>query len=76
MDFLDFQLIFLRIRVIGNVSLVNCSNEKNSQDFFDDQHYVLKGASFATATQLLRKSFRNWYQDVYPYMFAKFRCCQ
>ena len=46
-----------------------------SKDFFDGQHYVVKGGSLATAPQLLRKSFRNWYQDVYPYMFAKFRTC-
>lgn len=45
-----------------------------SQDFFDDKHFVLKGASWATAADLLRPSFRNWYQAHYPYVFAKFRC--
>jgi formylglycine-generating enzyme required for sulfatase activity len=35
---------------------------------------VLKGASWATDAQLIRKSFRNWYQARYPYVFAKFRC--
>jgi formylglycine-generating enzyme required for sulfatase activity len=45
-----------------------------SADFFDGKHFVLKGASWATASQLLRKSFRNWYQAHYPYVFAKFRC--
>jgi ergothioneine biosynthesis protein EgtB len=45
-----------------------------SQDFFDGKHYVLKGASWATAADLLRPSFRNWYQAHYPYVFAKFRC--
>jgi ergothioneine biosynthesis protein EgtB len=45
-----------------------------SKDFFDGKHFVLKGASWATATELLRPSFRNWYQAHYPYMFAKFRC--
>jgi ergothioneine biosynthesis protein EgtB len=45
-----------------------------SKDFFDDKHFVLKGASWATAPELLRPSFRNWYQVHYPYVFAKFRC--
>src|SRR3989441_6541184 len=45
-----------------------------SADFFDGKHYVLKGASWATAANLIRPSFRNWYQARYPYVFAKFRC--
>jgi len=45
-----------------------------SADFFDGRHYVLKGASWATAAELTRRSFRNWYQAQYPYVFAKFRC--
>ena len=45
-----------------------------SQDFFDGKHFVVKGASWATATGLLRPSFRNWYQAHYPYVFTKFRC--
>lgn len=45
-----------------------------SADFFDAKHYVLKGASWATDTQLIRRSFRNWYQARYPYVLAKFRC--
>jgi ergothioneine biosynthesis protein EgtB len=45
-----------------------------SRDFFDGKHFVLKGASWATAADLLRPSFRNWYQGHYPYVFAKFRC--
>jgi formylglycine-generating enzyme required for sulfatase activity len=45
-----------------------------SEDFFDGKHFVLKGASWATATELIRPSFRNWYQAHYPYVFAKFRC--
>ncbi len=44
-----------------------------SADFFDGKHYVLKGASWATAKELFRPSFRNWYQGRYPYVFAKFR---
>ena len=45
-----------------------------SKDFFDGKHFVLKGASWATAQELIRPSFRNWYQAHYPYVFAKFRC--
>jgi ergothioneine biosynthesis protein EgtB len=45
-----------------------------SADFFDGKHYVVKGASWATDSGLLRRSFRNWYQARYPYVFAKFRC--
>ena len=45
-----------------------------SADFFDGKHFVLKGASWATARELVRPSFRNWYQAHYPYLFAKFRC--
>jgi ergothioneine biosynthesis protein EgtB len=45
-----------------------------SRDFFDGKHFVLKGASWATAAGLIRPSFRNWYQAHYPYVFAKFRC--
>jgi formylglycine-generating enzyme required for sulfatase activity len=45
-----------------------------SADFFDGKHFVLKGASWATAQELARPSFRNWYQAHYPYVFAKFRC--
>ena len=45
-----------------------------SKDFFDGKHFVVKGASWATDKQLLRSSFRNWYQAHYPYVFAKFRC--
>ncbi len=45
-----------------------------SSDFFDGKHYVMKGASPATARELIRRSFRNWFYDDYPYMYAKFRC--
>jgi formylglycine-generating enzyme required for sulfatase activity len=45
-----------------------------SADFFDGKHFVVKGASWATAGELTRRSFRNWYQAHYPYVFAKFRC--
>ncbi len=45
-----------------------------SADFFDGKHFVMKGGSWATDAELLRPSFRNWYQAHYPYVFAKFRC--
>jgi len=45
-----------------------------SRDFFDGQHYVLLGASWATDAALVRRSLRNWFQPHYPYVFAKFRC--
>jgi formylglycine-generating enzyme required for sulfatase activity len=45
-----------------------------SQDFFDGQHRVLLGASWATDDTFVRKSFRNWFQPHYPYVFSKFRC--
>ena len=44
-----------------------------STDFFDGRHYVLRGASWATDERLVRRSFRNWFQPHYPYVFAKFR---
>lgn len=44
-----------------------------SADFFDGQHYVLKGASPVTAKELIRRSFRNWFRPNYPYVYAKFR---
>ena len=46
-----------------------------SVDFFDGQHYVLKGASPATCVELIRRSFRNWFRPNYPYVYAKFRLC-
>jgi len=45
-----------------------------SANFFDGRHYVLKGGSARTATCLLRRSFRNWFQPHYPYVYAGFRC--
>jgi gamma-glutamyl hercynylcysteine S-oxide synthase len=47
-----------------------------SANFFDDEHYVLKGGSPRTAARLLRRSFRNWFRRDYPYMYATFRCVE
>ena len=44
-----------------------------SADFFDGSHYVLKGASPATARGLVRPGFRNWFRPRYPYVYATFR---
>jgi len=44
-----------------------------SADFFDDQHFVLKGASPRTAKVLTRRSLRNWFRPDYPYVYATFR---
>ena len=44
-----------------------------SANFFDGQHYVLKGGSPRTAACLLRPSFRNWFRPAYPYIYATFR---
>jgi gamma-glutamyl hercynylcysteine S-oxide synthase len=49
------------------------SYPRYSVDFFDGKHYVLKGASPATARELLRPSLRNWFRATYPYVYAKFR---
>ena len=47
-----------------------------SADFFDGEHFVLKGASPATARDLLRPTFRNWFRQRYPHVYATFRCVQ
>jgi gamma-glutamyl hercynylcysteine S-oxide synthase len=44
-----------------------------SADFFDGDHYVLKGGSCATDALLLRSSFRNWFRHRYPYAYTTFR---
>ncbi|KAG0347982.1 hypothetical protein BG005_011787 [Podila minutissima] len=45
-----------------------------SSDFFDEKHMVVLGGSWATHPRLVeRRSFRNWFQANYPYVFAGFR---
>ncbi|KAI7904403.1 uncharacterized protein BX663DRAFT_504955 [Cokeromyces recurvatus] len=47
-----------------------------SSDFFDGKHRVVLGASWATHPRIAeRKTFRNWYQSGYPYVFSGFRLC-
>ena len=43
-----------------------------SSDFFDDSHYVIKGASQRTAHRLVRRSLRNWFRPEYPYVYGTF----
>jgi ergothioneine biosynthesis protein EgtB len=45
-----------------------------SANFFDGRHYVMKGASPRTASCMLRRSFRNWFQPHYPFVYSSFRC--
>ena len=45
-----------------------------SADFFDGEHFVMKGASPATPRELVRPGFRNWFRPRYPYAYAGFRC--
>lgn len=47
-----------------------------SANFFDSEHYVMKGGSPRTDARLLRRSFRNWFRRDYPYMYATFRCVE
>lgn len=47
-----------------------------SADFFDGQHYVMKGGSTRTERSMLRRSFRNWFQPHYPYTYTGFRLAQ
>ncbi|POW19153.1 hypothetical protein PSHT_04954 [Puccinia striiformis] len=42
-----------------------------SKDFFDGEHNILLGGSWATIPRIAhRPSFVNWYQFKYPYVFA------
>ena len=45
-----------------------------SAEFFDGDHFVMKGASPLTARTLVRRGFRNWFRPRYPYVYATFRC--
>ena len=47
-----------------------------SANFFDGQHFVMKGGSHRTDACMLRRPFRNWFQPHYPYVYATFRCVE
>ena len=51
----------------------SASYPEYSSDFFDESHYVIKGASPVTARELVRPTFRNWFRPRYPYVYATFR---
>ena len=55
---------------------VMASYPEYSADFFDGDHFVVKGASPATGRGLVRRSFRNWFRPNYPYTYATFRCAR
>jgi gamma-glutamyl hercynylcysteine S-oxide synthase len=44
-----------------------------SANFFDGEHFVMKGGSPRTALRLARPSFRNWFRREYPYAYATAR---
>ena len=44
-----------------------------SAEFFDGDHYIVKGASPVTSRKHVRRSLRNWYRSEYPYVYATFR---
>ncbi|WP_275574973.1 SUMF1/EgtB/PvdO family nonheme iron enzyme [Neosynechococcus sphagnicola] len=45
-----------------------------SAAYFDGQHRVLRGGSWATRPWALRNSFRNWYHPGVRQILAGFRC--
>lgn len=45
-----------------------------SVPYFDHQHRVLRGGSWATRSHVLRPTFRNWYHPWVREIFAGFRC--
>jgi iron(II)-dependent oxidoreductase len=45
-----------------------------SADFFDGKHFVMKGGSARTAACMLRRTFRNWFQSHYQFVYTGFRC--
>jgi ergothioneine biosynthesis protein EgtB len=47
-----------------------------SKVYFDGQHRVLKGGSWATRPWALRSSFRNWYYPSIHQILAGFRCAK
>ena len=47
-----------------------------SQIYFDGEHRVLKGRSWATPRWVIRPSFRNWYHPHRREVFAGFRCAR
>ncbi|MGH6611581.1 MAG: SUMF1/EgtB/PvdO family nonheme iron enzyme, partial [Burkholderiaceae bacterium] len=44
-----------------------------SANFFDGEHYIIKGGSPRTSRALLRREFRNWYRKEYSYVYGTIR---
>ena len=47
-----------------------------SQAYFDGEHRILRGGSWATRKWAMRGSFRNWYHPHVREVFAGFRCAR
>ncbi len=47
-----------------------------SSSYFDGDHYVLKGGSWASNSCTARSTFRNWYQPHVRQIFAGLRCVE
>ncbi|WP_036478177.1 ergothioneine biosynthesis protein EgtB [Myxosarcina sp. GI1] len=47
-----------------------------SRAYFDNQHRVLRGGSWATSPWTLRTSFRNWYHPWVRQILVGFRCAR
>jgi formylglycine-generating enzyme required for sulfatase activity len=50
--------------------------EGYSVPYFDGQHRVLRGGSWATCRHVRRSTFRNWYHPWMREIFAGVRCAQ
>jgi ergothioneine biosynthesis protein EgtB len=50
--------------------------EGYSAPYFDNQHRVLRGGSWATRSHVRRSTFRNWYHPWVREIFAGVRCAQ
>jgi ergothioneine biosynthesis protein EgtB len=50
--------------------------EGYSVPYFDRQHRVLRGGSWATRRHIVRSTFRNWYYPWVREIFAGFRCAK
>ncbi len=58
----------------GYEGFVSYPYQGYSQAYFDGQHRVLKGGSWATRLWAMRSSFRNWYYPGVRQILAGFRC--
>ena len=50
------------VRAVSRVPARSRPIRSTSADFFDGEHFVMKGASPATARELIRPTFRNWFR--------------